>query len=75
MFKQPAENTNATPLEEQRSAERVNPEINPAEEHQEIENEARRLASDRGDGSSYSDEDWNHAARIVRNRKISLSKA
>ena len=75
MFKQPAENTNATPLEEQRSEERVSPEINPAEERAEIEAEAQRLASERGDSNSYSDEDWNHAARIVRNRKISLSKA
>ncbi|HYP05038.1 MAG TPA: hypothetical protein VER03_02290 [Bryobacteraceae bacterium] len=75
MFKQPAENTNATPVEEQRSAERVNPEINPAEEHAEIEAEAKRLAAERGSEGSYSDEDWSNASRIVRNRKISLSKA
>ena len=32
MFKQPAENTNATPVEEQRTAERENPKVSPAEE-------------------------------------------
>lgn len=75
MFKQPAENTNATPGEEQLSAERANPGANLVNEHAEIEAEARRLASERGENTSYSDEDWNHATRIVRNRNISLSKA
>jgi hypothetical protein len=75
MFKQPAENTNATPVEEERSAERVNPDVSPAEEQRQIEIEARRLASERGEQAGYSDEDWTRAERIVRNRKISLSKA
>jgi hypothetical protein len=75
MFKQPAENTNATPLEETRSAERVNPGVNAAEEQLQIEAEAKRLAAERGNGESVSNEDWEQAARIVRNRKISLSKA
>jgi hypothetical protein len=75
MFKQPAENTNATSEEEQRSADRVDPQINTAADHAEIEKEARRLASDRGNENSLSEEDWSHAERIVRNRKISLSKA
>jgi hypothetical protein len=75
MFKQPAENTNATPVEEQRSAERVNPKVSPAEEQNQIEIEAKRLASERGEQAGYSDEDFKHAERIVRNRNISLSKA
>jgi hypothetical protein len=75
MFKQPAENTNATPSEEQRSAERVNPHVNAAEEQVQIEAEARRLAAERGDAEPLCDDDWKRAERIVRNRKISLSKA
>jgi hypothetical protein len=75
MFKQPAENTNATPVEEQRSMERVDPNVSPAEEQNQIEVEARRLASERGEQAGYSDEDRKHAERIVRNRNISLSKA
>lgn len=75
MFKQPAENTNATPDEEKRSVERINRESNPEDEHIEIEAEARRLASERGGWEAFSQDEWEHAARIVHNRKISLSKA
>ena len=71
MFKQPAENTNATPLEEQASAVRVDPRVEPAELHAEIEVEARRLAA----SDAYEQEHWNKAEEIVRNRKKSLSKA
>ena len=54
----------------------MNPGIDPAEEQSQIEAEAKRLASERGGAEcSYSDEDWNKAIRIVRNRRISLSKA
>jgi hypothetical protein len=75
MMKQPAENTNATAFDEKRSAERTIPARNPAVEYQEIEDEARRISAQReGDGRCTNDE-WNHAAEIVRNRKTSLSKA
>ena len=75
MMKQPAGNTNATPLDEKRSAERIIPACNPAMEYQEIEDEARRLSVQReGDGRCTYDE-WKRAAEIVRNRKTSLSKA
>ena len=71
MFKQPAENTNATPLEEQASAVRVDPRVEPTELHAEIEREARRLAA----SDEYQPEHWSKAEEIVRNRKKSLSKA
>ena len=74
-MKQPAGNTNATPLDEKRSAERMIPARDPALEYQEIQDEARRLSVQReGDGQCTNDE-WKHAAEIVRNRKTSLSKA
>ena len=74
MMKQPAENTNATPMEELNSAKRVQPTIDPAELHKEIEQEARRLSMERG-SENYSHEEWSHAAEIVHNRRKSLSKA
>jgi hypothetical protein len=70
MFKQPAENTNATPLEEKTSAARVDPSVEPAELHAEIQAEARRVAG----SEEYGPEHWNKAQEIVRNRKKSLSK-
>ena len=70
MFKQPAENTNATPLEEQKSAVRVDPRVDAAELHAEIEGEARRLAA----SDDYQPEHWSKAEEIIRNRKKSLSK-
>jgi hypothetical protein len=74
MMKQPAENPNATPLEEQKSAERVHPVRDPAEEHREIETEARRLCAARG-CDTYTNDEWTKASEIVRNRRTSLSKA
>jgi hypothetical protein len=71
MFKQPAENTNATPQEEKTSAARVDPSVGPAELHAQIEAEARRLAA----SDEYGSEHWNKAQEIVRNRNKSLSKA
>jgi hypothetical protein len=73
MMKQPAENTNATPTEELNSLKRVEPTIDPAELHNEIEQEARRLSMERG-SEDYSQEDWGHAAEFVHNRRKSLSK-
>lgn len=74
MMKQPAENPNATPVDERRSAQRADRARDPVSEQNEIENEARRIAETRGD-QTCSPEDWNRAAEIVRNRKIALSKA
>lgn len=75
MFKQPAENTNATPIDEHRTAERAAHDVDAAAEHEAVQAEARRLASERGEGDKYTHEDWTHAEAIVRNRKIALSKA
>lgn len=74
MMKQPAENPNATPLEEKKSAERVVPTLNPAEEYAEIEAEALRLAACRGGDPQSTQEEWIKAAHIVRIRRTSLSK-
>ena len=75
MFKQPDGNTNATAADRRRSSERLNRKIDSADERSEIEAEARRIAADRGNKDSVSDEDRERASRIVQNRKISLSKA
>lgn len=75
MFKQPAENTNATAADRRRSAERLNRKIDSADERSEVEAESRRIAAGRGSKDSISEEDRERASRIVRNRKISLSKA
>lgn len=74
MMKQPAENPNATPLEERKSAERVHPVRDPAEEHNDIEAEANRLCASRG-SDTYTNDEWTRASDIVRNRRTSLSKA
>ena len=75
MMKQPAENPNATPLDEKRSAERAVPARNPALEYEEIEAEARRLCDERGGEGQCTHDEWRRAAELVRNRKTSLSKA
>jgi hypothetical protein len=75
MMKQPAENPNATPLEEQLSIERAVPEPNPPQDFAQIEFEASKLARQREGDEKYTQEEWNRAAEIVRNRKTSLSKA
>lgn len=74
MMKQPAENPNATPLDEKLAAERRIPLTDPAVEFQEIEVEAKRLATARGSDAT-TPEDWNQATAIVRNRNKALSKA
>jgi hypothetical protein len=75
MMKQPAGNTNATPLDEKRSAERATPPPNPAVEYQEIEEEARRISAEREGDGRCTYEEWSRAAEIVRNRRTSFSKA
>jgi hypothetical protein len=75
MMKQPADNPNATPLEERQSAKRVLPNRDPTEEYEEIESEVRRLSAERGADDQISREDWDKAAEIVRNRKTARSKA
>ncbi len=75
MMKQPAGNPNATPLDEKRSAVRVVPDRQPAEEFLEIEAEARRLARQRDGDGTYNHEEWQRAAEIVHNRRTSMSKA
>jgi hypothetical protein len=49
----------------------VDPRVDSAELHAEIEGEARRLAG----SDEYQPEHWSKAEEIVRNRKKSLSKA
>lgn len=74
MMKQPAENPNATPLEERESAQRVSPVRDPAKDHLEIEAEALRLAESRG-SDTYTNEEWARASELVHNRRTSCSKA
>lgn len=74
-MKQPAENPNATPVEERQSAERTRPERNPAEEYTEIQAEAKCLSLSRGEEHHITTEDWAQATEIVRNRKTAQSKA
>jgi hypothetical protein len=73
MMKQPAENTNATPLEEKLSAERIVPSRQSEDEEQEIEAEARRLSGETA--GKWTQEVWDRATAIVHNRKTSQSKA
>ena len=75
MMKQPASNPNATPMDERRSAERLVRGRDPVQEFMEIEAEALRLSRLRDSDGKFNHDDWDQAARIVRNRMKSLSKA
>jgi hypothetical protein len=72
MMKQPAENTNASPEDQRKAAERSTP---PARElnRDEIADVARELWTQRGETGGSPEEDWFLAEQIVRQRRAATS--
>lgn len=72
MFKQPADNPNATPEEEKAARERIRPaEKNPAEDRERAAELALRLANEAGKPEAGSEE-YEQAKEILWNRKNNI---
>ena len=72
MFKQPAENTNATPQEQKEAMERTRPLPQNSPEDREREAElAQRLASEAGKDQP-GEQEREQAAEVLRNRKNNI---
>ena len=72
MFKQPAENANATPEEEKQSRERARPaEQDPAQDREQAATLARQLALESG-RTEPGPEEHERAAEVIRNRKLNI---
>lgn len=69
MFKQPAENTNATGTEARDAADRTKP-VSRAVDQEEVAEVARQLWRERGGVGGSPEADWYRAEQIVRDRRV-----